>query len=149
MPALRWLWYDAAPVNDVNNQIRTLLDCSCFIDEVLDAHPTADVIPACDALKLEHATFAMNNIMNALLDHFARTAGHVLFNVTPKNHYMCHIAMRCGCFNPRRSWCYAGEDFMRHIARMAAGCARGSTPQQCGAKMMTWYAHALGMMLTI
>ena len=81
--------------------------------------------------------------MNSLQQHY-KGFGLSLFNITPKNHYLAHICLAAKYINPRRAWCYAGEDMMKHIRRMGAAAARGNNPKQAGVKMMTGYIYALG-----
>ena len=39
-----------------------------------------------------------------------------LFNITVKNHILCHIAADSYNLNPAKSWCFASEDFLQKFA---------------------------------
>lgn len=145
MPALLWCWDQYRRVDDrIHDQIRLVLQCSCFLDDVLDRNFDDDVLPPIDAEQFKQAGFALNLGMTSLLDYYA-SHRLALFNITPKNHYLAHICLAAAFLNPRRAWCYQGEDLMGHVRRMGSNCARGNSPSDVGMKLMTYYAHALGM----
>lgn len=148
MPALKWVWEQVMDQsNPQHEQVHVALQCSVYMDDVLDMHKDADVIPPPDCEQFKHAAFAINTCMNSLCTFYA-AKGLALFNITPKNHYLCHIGIGAAWLNPRLAWCYAGEDFMRHIRRMGAGVAKGTGAELAGKKMMLWYSHALGLTLS-
>ena len=145
MPALLASWEKHANVhNGVHAQVRAALQCTVHLDHILDEHANADVLPPDAAAEFKEAGFTLNSLMNALqLVH--RPDGLSLFKIVPKNHYLAHICLAAAWINPRRAWCYAGEDMMRHVRRMAAACSRGRTPEKTGVAMMQYYMHALSM----
>ena len=148
MPALVWAWDQYRTVGDAaHSQIKVLLACSVHLDHLLDIHKEADVLPPDAAKEFMNAGFAVNTCMTSLLDLFSEEYGWSLFNITPKNHYLAHICLAAKYLNPRRAWCYAGEDMMRHVRRMGSQSARGVTADKIGKKLMTYYMHALGMSL--
>ena len=143
MPALVWLWDQYRVEGDAqHDEVALLLQCSVHMDTLLDTNELEDVLPPIDAHQFMHAGFSLNACMNSLMTYFG-ALGLALFNITPKNHYLAHIALSAKYFNPRRAWCYAGEDMMRHIRRMGGACARGSPPALVSVKMMEYYLHAV------
>ena len=70
--------------------------------------------------------------------------GRKLFSIMIKCHMLAHLALRAeaGC-NPRTAWCFMGEDYMSHIRRLAAACARGTREAQLSSKLMDKYRWAL------
>ena len=148
MPALKWVWEQVMNAADEqHSQVHVALQCSVFMDAVLETHRHADAIPSPDCDHFKQAAFAINTCMNSLMVWYGER-NIALFNITPKNHYLCHIGIAAKYLNPRRVWCYSGEDFMRHIRRMGGGVARGTGPAMCGKKMMTWYSQGLSLTMS-
>ena len=59
-----------------------------------------------------------------------------LFNITMKCNYFIHCAFRAKHLNPRKSWCFMGEDYMHHTKVLAGTCLRGSSMETASRKMM-------------
>ncbi len=67
--------------------------------------------------------------------------GRQLFYMTVNNHYMQHIALDVSQqrLNPGRCWCYADEDYMGKIGRMASNSTRARGPLKVPrALLMRW-----------
>ena len=149
MPALEWTWGNLMdPENPQHKEVLVALQCSVFMDKVLDDHRDADVLPKVVADQFKNAGFAMMSCYISLFNHFAKK-GIALFNLIPKCHYLCHICLNAHWMHPRRSWCFTGEDFMRHVRRMWAMAKNGSTAAQAGVKVMTWYSKSMAMTLAL
>ena len=147
MPALKWAWgMSMNNGDDQHKEVMVALQCSVFLDEVLDAHRDVDVLDPGEATKFKHAGFAMMSCFTSLSAFYA-AKGTALFNITPKCHCLLHICMSTKWLNPRRSWCFSGEDFMRHVRRMGSIACKGSNAAQAGNKIVSWYSHALGFTL--
>ena len=82
-------------------------------------------------------------MQNSLAMHFS-SLGDMLFDITPKSHYLAHIGLFAKYLNPRLGWCYAGEDFMHTVRTLGARAAVGNAPAKCGAKLFDRYAAGLG-----
>lgn len=150
MPALLWFWKSVRnPADSVHNQVELALQCSVYMDEALDNHRDLDCLPPVIAENFKQAGFALNAAMNYLLVHFASLGedSEYLFNIVPKNHYLCHLALQAYYINPRLGLCYAGEDMMKQMRRLSAGCVKGNGPRQAANKLMQWYGHALSRLL--
>ena len=50
--------------------------------------------------------------------------------------------------NPRRVWCYGGEDMMQLVKRIAAGSLADSDAAAVLTKVVRKYAHGLGLDLS-
>jgi hypothetical protein len=151
MPALVWVWgHSMDRDNEQHKQILLALQCSCFLDQTLDAHKDCDVLPTEDAERFKHAGFALNINMNALETYYGNLGinSEFLFNIVPKNHYLAHICLCAGFVNPRMAWCYMGEDMMHQMRRLSSGCVRGNSPQNASLKLVAWYRHGLSRMLS-
>lgn len=59
-----------------------------------------------------------------------------LFNITQKLHFLLHSAMLAKFINPRRVWCFQGEDSMRHFQHLAKSCTKGLNSAGAGLKMV-------------
>ena len=147
MPALEWAWgMNMDHANPQHCEVHVALQCSVFLDQTLDEHRDADALPKKAADQFKNAGFAMMACYTSLFNHFAYH-GIALFNIVPKCHYLCHICKNAEWMHPRRSWCYSGEDFMRHVRRMWAMAVKSSGGAQAGVKVMRWYARALAITL--
>ena len=149
MPALLWVWREfRTPGDAIHDQVELCLQCLVFLDETMDAHRHLDAFPENVAENFQQAGFALSASMNFLLIHFAtRRPAEFLFNIVPKNHYLCHIALAAAYINPALGLCYTGEDMMHQMKRLSAGCVKGNGPRIAGRKLMTWYGHALARLL--
>ena len=45
-----------------------------------------------------------------------------------KHHMMVHLASEAAQLNPRLSWCYANEDYVGRVSRIAHACRHGTPP---------------------
>ena len=122
-------------------QVRTLLQCSCEMERIVDAHKNEYVWPTDVAAQFKTCGFAYNTLMSALCKAYGRRGlqSMKLFNVVPKNHYLAHICLVSQYINPRLAWCYMGEDFMQRIRKVAGGCMRGCNPVIAGQRTISSY----------
>jgi hypothetical protein len=150
MPALVWAFGMVMQTgNDQHDQILSALKCSEHLDAVMDDHKTDNTLPADVAETFKQAGFAMNVFMNALCQHYGHMGINAmyLFNIVPKNHFLCHICLQAQYLNQRLAWCYMGEDMMHHMRRLGAGCARGNDPVRASQKLMYWYRQGLSLVI--
>ena len=76
----------------------------------------------------------------------AMAAEFELFALTIKFHYLMHCALQAKYFSLKKSWCYSGEDFMKHSKRLMAACTRGVKPQNVPLKFAEKYPVALHLL---
>ncbi len=135
--------------NDQHRQVELALQCSAFLDNVLDEHKDSDILPPTDAEKFKQAGFALNAAMNSLSTYYSRLGvdSLYLFNIVPKNHHLCHICLSASYLNPRSGLCYMGEDMMHQMRRLSAGCVRGNNTRNAEKKLVVWYSHGLSRLL--
>lgn len=127
-----------------HKQVRLALRASCAVEQVLDAHPRDVRLPEGAANEFHRAVQAFLVCANALTVHYA-ALGEKRFNFTIKFHYLAHAAEQARSLNPRLGWCYAGEDYMAKVKRVAASCLRGTAANLVSAKVAKKYT--LGMQL--
>ena len=100
-----------SPGDTDHDAIILSLEMGTKMDVILDSHPDAFVLPREVATVFQGAAFVYMNQVSPLADRF-NTAGRMLFNITVKSHFLCHLGLRCFDLNPRRAWCFTGERFM-------------------------------------
>ena len=52
--------------------------------------------------------------------------GDRVFNLAFKHHQLLHCAVRSKEINPRHTWCFMGEDYMRIVKRCGLPCTKGT-----------------------
>ena len=150
-PALVHIWDMYRTRGDVvHDQIALGLQCSVRLDEILSTYKSSFNLPNHVATTFRKTGMIFLTIQNALGVHFTSAAGGALFlfDVTIKSHVLCHLLLLAAFINPRMGWCYAGEDYMQKVKRLASACARGvPAPLVCN-KMVSKYRVALHFMFT-
>ena len=142
IPCLPDVWNEVANMECAHHiQVRTLLQCSCEMERIVDAHKNEYVWPTDVAAQFKTCGFAYNTLMSALCKAYGRRGlqSMKLFNVVPKTHYLAHICLVSQYINPRLAWCYMGEDFMQRIRKVAGGCMRGCNPVIAGQRTISSY----------
>ena len=108
----------------------------------MDEHPTEHALPAAAAAEFLKTTFELLALYTALSKHY--TDQHMpLFSITPKAHYLLHVALKAHIVNPRRSWCYIGEDFMQKMRTLTSSCSKGNKPSEIVLKVCQKYMRAM------
>ena len=120
------------------------LNASNRMDAILKEHKDADALPPAASAEFQDETFKMLG----LVKFAARKAVEAdppmrLFNITLKSHYLCHIAVNSRWLNPRLGWCYAGEDLMQKMKKLAATSCKARNHITTFEKMHDKYLHAL------
>ena len=150
MPCLLDVWEQVVDLNITQHvQVKTLLQCSCHMEWIMDSHSTEDAWSKGVSTDFKQCGFAYNELMNSLCKFYGRRGltSMKLFNIVPKNHYLAHICLMCAYMNPRLAWCYMGEDFMQKIRRLAGGCCRGNNAVNAGRKLMSNYRSGIAFEL--
>ena len=78
----------------------------------------------------------------------AEEKGLFLYHVTPKFHWLWHIARFAKFLNPRLIWCYAFEDFVGRIQRCASSCQAGTPLWKVPVKCTDNYIRVLSYVLS-
>ena len=107
--ALLFCWlqhYDASSV--VDGQIRLLLRASVSMETALADYKDHNVLPPEVYSEFMKTCNDFCILYTALHQHFL-SAGTLLFNVTPKLHFVWHAAWFSQYLHPRASWCYSGN----------------------------------------
>ena len=128
--------------SQVDKQIKLALKASVRFEEILTEHKDAVQLPESAVVELQSAVHAFLMCCSALAHKF-REEGRPVFNVTVKFHYLAHAALQAKHLNPRLGWCYAGEDYMAKIKRVAASCLRGTPAHLVSGKMAAKYVQGM------
>ena len=118
------------------------LDASVTIEKILKDNKDTIVLSKQDAAEFLKATYTFNLLVTALAQHF-HPKGVNLFNYTIKNHYLIHAGLQAQHLNPRKGWCYAGEDFMQKIRRLWQSSCHGASPLKVGSTVVRKYCKGM------
>lgn len=121
---------------------------SARMDEILDQFPDDDVLPRDAADEFIEASWGYAQCQNRVATYYNGTLGLMIFDVTIKTHYTLHAAMVARFLNPRKSWNYAGEDFMHKVKVLMQACVIGNTVTACIVRFESRYSYALHLLLT-
>ena len=104
-------------------------------------------LDAQSAERLTKAIFALFHLQLGVAQHFRETGNHQLFTVTPKAHFLCHIALLSKSISPRLSWCFKGEDMMKKVRTLATHCFKRLSAMEAPNKIARHYriAHHFAM----
>ena len=144
-PALLDAWRQGMnTLDDTHVTIFMLLTSSVKMDTILAENFDEPKLPAAAA-----ALFMRNALTYCQISTLMANFNDVrLFNITPKFHYLLHIAHRSGHFNPAWAWCFMGEDYMMVFKRCAAMCCRGVKSHKASAKIAQKMMTALHYQLS-
>ena len=120
------------------------------MDEILDAYPLADTLPADAAKDFKDATWHYAKCQNAAANWYNKSeeGGQLtVFDVTIKTHMSLHGGLRSGHLNPRRTYNYIGEDFMHKTKTLMESCVPGNSAAASTLKHMEKYCTALDISL--
>lgn len=132
------------PDDTQHKQVLVMLDLCIKMEGILDDYSGEYVFPAKIADEFFKCTVGFVQL-NQSLGHFYHPKRIVLFNTTIKFHYMVHIGLLAKTMNPRMTWCYSGEDFMKKTKHIIQSCLSGATPAAACPKAMRKYTHGLGL----
>ena len=103
----------------------------------LTEEAAADLLSSCEAFMQHYSWLAVKSM----------EAGLLRYNVTPKLHYLWHIAYFGRFQNPKAVWCYGFEDFVGRIQRVCRSCTCGTAMHKVPAKVFRNYASGLSRVL--
>jgi hypothetical protein len=103
-------------------------------------------------LTLEEATSAREALGTALFQYMRLAAaaaqqGRLLWNITNKFHFLCHVADQLLFLNPNKVWCYQLENLIGRAKRVAEAAKAGTAPLKLPAAFMKRYARVLQIAL--
>ena len=117
------------------------------MDQILDAYPQEAKLPEDASQAWAMAAFRFLSCFSELAKFYLANKVNgvycTLFNITIKCHYLAHIALRVRFLNPRKGWCYTGEDFMQQIKRVAAASCKGNKIYRVGNKIIEKYCWGM------
>ena len=59
------------------------------------------------------------------LSKYSLEQGYLLWNIVPKMHYLCHVALQAAFCTPRFVHNYKEESFVGRLVKIYASCAKG------------------------
>jgi len=149
IPALVTVWQHFMDVEEVAHQaVLAGLEASVTMDRILDENPDCDKLPDSAAQEFVDATWMYVQCQNAAAQHWNTSEADMIFNITIKTHYACHCALMAPFLNPRKSWNFAGEDFMQKCKILHQSCCRGNSCANSQVKFAEKYAYALHLLFT-
>ena len=96
---------------------------------------------------------AFRRAVDSFLSHYSALArismdaGEMLFSLTPKFHFLSHLADQAGHEHPRLYWNYQGETFVGRLASIAHQCSPGKPIHDVTLKLCDRYRIALHLRL--
>ena len=121
-PALLFVWREGMSEGDpMHIAILCALGASCRMEETLRLNKGSKLPPD---LAVEFLEQAKVYVQNQVVVH--NWNGDRLFNYTFKHHQLLHCADRAKYIHPRPTWCFIGEDYMKHTKKLAIPCAKGT-----------------------
>ena len=142
LPALASVWHELMDHDDVAHvAVLSGLKASTVIDEALDQHPEADLLPLKSLEDFVENCWLYAKCQNACADHFNTKVGLMVFDVTIKTHWMLHAALDAHLLDPRRDWNYCGEHFMNVGKVFMQTCAKGNSGSKSMNTLIEKYSY--------
>lgn len=69
--------------------------------------------------------------------------GEIRFSLTPKCHFLMHLAHMCKYQNPATNWTYKQESFMGYVSTLGHSCAHGTRACKLSESFITKYIMAV------
>lgn len=107
----------------------------------LEPHRALMCLPSRASRALLHHTLSFIQTMNWLATHQDGT----YFNITPKLHYMRHLALQARVFNPLWVHCYGEEDLIGKIIEIAHAASKGRRQAQLPRVVLERYRALLSL----
>lgn len=127
-PPLLALWRVGMLATDVFHvAILSALEASCRMDAILRHNKACYCLPEGASQEfMEQARVYVQNQAN-VHNH----GGDRLFNLTLKHHQILHCAHNAKYINPRLTWCFMGEDFMKLTKKVAVPTQKARNTKMC------------------
>jgi len=130
-----WLHFSDA-ADPIHKRIALMLKLTCRMEDIIDEHKDSMRFPPKAAEDFQKACFSMFHLQHGLQMHFRNKGNRKVFNLTSKCHFLCHIAINSKHLNPRKTWCFQGEDQMKRVQRLAQSCLRRLNGMDATTKMV-------------
>ena len=108
------------------------LDSSARLEEILYVYKDQFKFP--DGVGSEFRDLCLKHVKQQ--QELKDFAGHRIFNVTFKHHWLIHAGQRGMFQNPRMGWCFQGEDLMMKIRTVTHPCTYGIQPEAVHQKLL-------------
>ena len=147
-PSMLHLWELYSNQDDPwHKKIGIMLKLSIQCEDIIHCAKGDLSLDAQSAERLTKAIFALFHLQLGVAQHFRETGNHQLFTVTPKAHFLCHIALLSKFISPRLSWCFKGEDMMKKVRTLATHCFKRLSAMEAPNKIARHYriAHHFAM----
>ena len=135
-------WTFFAPTYEFDT-IRRVLLAQIDMQGILSDHADEVFLPEGAAIDLMGATDRFLGEYSKLVNK-ADSDGQLLWNLTPKYHWLWHWSRRSMFLNPRRANCMLDEDFVGHMKTIVASCVSGTALEEVPTKLMEkvqWVQH--------
>lgn len=143
-PVLLATWENFMNENvDLHRQIRLMLKLNVRMESILNDHAGEIALPPVPAESFKEAAFQMGQVHSMVAEYFLTEEAYKLFDLTCKLHHVMHCALLAKYLNPRKVWCFTGEDMMGKDQEMAKSCVKGNSGPRAVVKMSSHYALGL------
>ena len=126
-----------------HKNIKLAMQLSTRFEDILDEHEDEWVLPPAGQDELLKCAVGFCQACTAIGHEFHDRQHKSLFNFTIKFHYLIHIALMAKFCNPRKLWCYAGEDLMQRGRQIIQYSVRGTPYWLVCTKVMKKYIVGL------
>ena len=134
-----------AAICALHKGIRIALKLNVDLENIIDEHRGNKLPPDAAAALLAQCHRFLTVYVQLGRDAIACELD--LFSETIKCHYLLHAAMQARWIHVRKTWCFSGEDFMKHSRRLMASCANATKPHSLPAKFVNKYLVAMHLLL--
>jgi hypothetical protein len=122
-------WQQYMGTSDQDQMVELVLERSIEINRILDENRQHWKLPPLVAEQYATAVFDFLALYTALGNYYMQPEHRLpIFNFVPKFHYLAHSGLSGGQLNPALAWCYAGEDFMQIMGKLAARTLNSLSP---------------------
>ena len=125
-----------------DNMVSKSLDALCGLQEIMDGHKRDLFLP-------ESAIDDFQRYTDIFLAEYSKLgvdadkSGVCLFTAAPKLHWFWHMSHRSAFLSPRKVATWAGEDFMKHMKKIANRACVGNRLECVPVKLMARYRWGL------
>ena len=113
------------PCSDEHRHMAAALHHQCEAQDIIDNFAHEWFLPPAKAVELKRHIFILLKNYTAL-GQIADAEGKLLWNMTPKFHWLYHFGERAQFLSPRRGACLIDEDYVGKIKTIGQACASGT-----------------------
>ena len=117
-----------------HKMIQAMLGYKPKIQTIIDDHGQELFLPGAEVLVLQNTAHDFLTVYTDL-GHLADSQNTLLWNMTPKFHFLWHLAHRAQYLCPRRGACLIDEDYVGQISTVAQACSAGTQLHQIPGKL--------------